>query len=103
MDEGDLAAAVKRIPAVAANRSSLAQTIRTIRRMNPRVARHALDNIRRERQQVVHAWFGADEREVLSFEATLEFVLRALLEQLNDPNEEQVEILQLETLLRVSG
>jgi hypothetical protein len=56
VQEGDLAAAIKRIPAVADARRSLAQALRAIRRMNPPVAKQALRSVWQQREKALQDW-----------------------------------------------
>jgi len=96
---------MKRIPAVAATRKSLAQTIRTIRRMNPAVARQAIRTMRRDRQEAVNAWHAALEKDDVSVDATLELVFRELFNQIvpqseNDPSSSED---AMTSLIRVVG
>jgi hypothetical protein len=61
VQEGDLAALIKRVPSVAGSRKSLAKALRAIRKMNPRIAKHALRSIRQEREKALRDWFAAME------------------------------------------
>lgn len=64
MQEGDLAAAIKRIPAIADERRSLARSLRAIRRMNPPVAKHARRSIWQQRAKALHDWDAALQADI---------------------------------------
>ena len=82
MGEGDLAALIKRIPAVARSRKSTAEALRRIRQMNRRVAKHVIERLREEREQAVDHWFATLEADEPRLDCTVDLVAQQLMDQL---------------------